>query len=184
MVVDTKLKYEYTKVRWPGRKSKGIRRTRFSRSIYGFGIRNAYAVVAPGLASSRLAVYKLPTFKVAAKKTRGSTKGMYVLSMPVAMLTLLLTLPSIIFGKLIGWVKKLWTKLFSPQTSTSKKTGSPKPSTGRNGSKTISGWDKFFAYLALVLYMMLSIRPDIVPDKLSRLIIVGLASGLIIRRFR
>lgn len=184
MVVDTKLKYEYTKPKWPGRRLKGIKRTSFSRSIYGFGTKNAYTVVAPGLASSRLAVYKLPTFKAVAKKTRGSMKEMYVLSAPVAMLTSLLTLPNIIFGKLKDWVKGLWTRLSYPLIYIVRKIGQPKKSIGRNGSKMISIWDKLYAYMALVLYMMLSIRPDIVPDRLSRLIIVGLASGLIIRRFR
>lgn len=183
-VVDFKLEYEHTRPKWPGRKSRGIKPTRRSRSISGSGTRNAYDVVAPGLVKTRRAVSKPRTSSAVVKKVRDTMRTTYVLSMPVAMLTLLLTLLNTTFGKLKGWVKRLWMHLSWPETLTTKNKGTPSYSIGNRSSRKISMWDRLFAYISLVIFAGLAIRPEVVSDTLPRVVIVLLATHSIIRRFR
>lgn len=128
--------------------------------------------------------YTARTSKAVEKKTPVLTQITAMLSILVAMLISLPIRVSIMLGKSLGRVRTGLINSYWRVISMSKKTGPSKKSTGKPSSKQISVWDRLFAYVSLVIFAGLSIKPNVISDPLSRVAIVLLASHSIIRRFR
>lgn len=124
------------------------------------------------------------TSRGAGKKTQGLWKKTATHLTSVVMRILRPIRQNIMPGKWLakvrGWlIKSSWRVI-----SMLKRTGSPKPSTGSKNSNKISIWDRLFAYIGLVIFAGLSIKPSVISDPLARVAIVLLATHSIIRRFR
>lgn len=174
------------KIRTWDSKPKLTRQTRPVAAGFVSGTVPVYDVVPPSVSTTK--VYqsrtKPLTSRVGARKTPAFQKPIYVLSVEVVIRILRLILRSITPGKWLGWAKRKLIKLYSLAISTVKRTGKPKKFTGSRNLNKISTLDSLYAYGALVFYMGMVIRPEVIPDTLSRLVIISLSSHLIIRRFR
>lgn len=126
----------------------------------------------------------IPTFRAAAKKIAGLWRRIVTLLILAAMRTSLLIRGSITSGKWLAKAKHGLMRLFLLPTSIRKRIGNWKLSTGNKSSKKTSTWDKLFAYVAIVIFAVLAIRPTVISDVLPRIAIVMLATHSIVRRFR
>ena len=128
--------------------------------------------------------YTARTFRGDVKRILDTLWIMLLVYVMAVTATLAHILRSIIGFKWIGSVRKGLTGLYWRVTSMLKKTAPYKLSTGSKNSKKISMWDRLFAYVSLIIFAGLAIRPLVVPDVGARLVIVVLATHSIIRRFR
>jgi len=160
--------------------------TQRSRSGYAYGTGSVLSVVRP-LGSTRKASpshTKPRISKVVKKSLPVLTLIMSILFVGVAILISALSRMSITIGRWLGKVRIWLISLFWRVTYMLRGTGKVKRYTGKPNSKQTSVWDKVYAYVALVIFAALSIRPEVIPDVLPRIAIVLLASHSIIRHFR
>lgn len=187
--------------RWDSR-LRSTKPTGSFRNTSGSGIWNVYAVIPPLSSTkkgSQLAT-RPATSRVGGKRILDSRKKTSVASALHATFISGRTQGNIMNFRLRGWAKKGLIKLYWPLVFILKKIGSPKPSTGnRNSRKTsvlvadsdslrvkieISIWDRLFAYVGLVIFAGLAIKPLVIPDVTARIAIVLLATHTLVRRFR
>lgn len=182
--------------------SPRIQPTKPSRSGYGSEIRSAYAAGRKlgSMKRASLSRTKPRTSKAVEKKRPVSSHSMSIPSAAAATSGWVASPMSTWTGKSPEKAKRLSTRLSSNLTRTIKKTANWNSSTGNKNSKKtsvlvadsdslrvkieVSVWDRLFAYVGLVIFAGLAIKPLVIPDVTARIAIVLLATHTLVRRFR